>query len=101
MPPRKRKRSATTTSADASGSKQRKASRKKAIHKDDKSDAFDQEMQLVGCLSSGPRCPVVAEAIATAIECRFLSDSKAIAANQVLKQTILDLLQSRKPGSSC
>ncbi|KAL3130838.1 hypothetical protein ABBQ38_000171 [Trebouxia sp. C0009 RCD-2024] len=47
MPPRKRKRSAT--SADAGVSKQSKASRKEEPHKD---EAFDQEMQLVSCLQA-------------------------------------------------
>lgn len=56
MPPRKRKRSAVSVSADSGFSKHSKASRKEEPQQD---EAFDQDMQLVGCLQA---CLAVAEA---------------------------------------
>ena len=96
MPPRKRKRAAPTAdSPRAVKSTPSKVSRKRESHQNEVEDADDQDKQDVSCQPCG--------ACMTSLSSRELIESilKLTFANQVLKDTILELLRKRKPGSSC
>ena len=101
MPHRKRKRA--TSIADSSDPCKSEACRKRMSHHV-ADDAHDQDMQQVSRL----QCVALmtnlltrgAESMKTDHPC-FRASLKLSFANQVLKDTILELLRKRKPGSSC